>query len=204
MADENRGLAGGVAGYHLGLAQAIRRPCCNGAGQVGDAHLVAAPSQVGRDQIPGCAPDQRAMNKQQPGSHALFVSATPGQARCLPASTQVPRPAGAGAGGFSTTTQHPGRDLLEFCCDRQDDACGSDTAPRSGRPATSASAACGPSRPAQDRLGRAGPARRPRAVSGLTPEPAAARARRTAGWRRRAGSGRHPRRPPARSRRMRR
>lgn len=37
--------------------------------------LVNCLSQVGRDQIPACAPHQRAMNEQQLINHALFASA---------------------------------------------------------------------------------------------------------------------------------
>jgi hypothetical protein len=54
--------------------RAIRRPRRDRASEVGDAHLIAALGQVSGDQIPGCAPDQRAMNEQQPTTHALFVS----------------------------------------------------------------------------------------------------------------------------------
>jgi hypothetical protein len=61
----------------------------DGPGQVGEAHLVATPGQVGRDQIPGCAPHQRAMNEQQPGTHALFVS--------TPATPTRPPPHGSNA-----------------------------------------------------------------------------------------------------------
>ena len=35
---------------------------------------VPMPGQVSRDQIPGDAPHQRAINQQQPGTHAPFVS----------------------------------------------------------------------------------------------------------------------------------
>jgi hypothetical protein len=66
MADEDRPLSGCAAGYHLGLARAIRRPCRDRTSEVGDAHLVATPHQASGDQIPGCTPDQRAMNEQQP------------------------------------------------------------------------------------------------------------------------------------------
>ena len=76
MTDKDRRLARRAASYNLGLAQAIRRPCRDSAGKVGNAHLVATPGQVSRDQIPGRAPDQRTMNKQKSGSHAQFVSAT--------------------------------------------------------------------------------------------------------------------------------
>lgn len=77
MTDEDRGLAGCAAGYHLGLAQAIRWPCHDSASKVRDAQFAATPGQVSRDQIPRRATGQRAMDEQQPSSHALFVSATP-------------------------------------------------------------------------------------------------------------------------------
>ena len=70
-----RGLAGGTAGYRLGLARAVRRPGRDRPRQAGDAHLPAAPGQVSRNQVPGRRPDKRTMNEQHPGSHALFVSA---------------------------------------------------------------------------------------------------------------------------------
>jgi len=81
--------------------------------QVGDAHPVATPGQPGGDQIPGGAPDQRAMNQQQPTTHALFVSTfttpappyhtEPSPVRCgvlnrlRPGQADTGRPADAGA-----------------------------------------------------------------------------------------------------------
>ncbi len=70
MPDEDRGLPGCAACYHLGLARAVGRPCRDRAGQVRDAHLIAPPGQVRRHQVPAGAPHQRAMNQQHPSSHA--------------------------------------------------------------------------------------------------------------------------------------
>jgi hypothetical protein len=59
--------------------------------------------------------------------------------------TDVPRIPGP----KSSTAQHPGRDLLEFCRDRQAGVTGSATTLRSGPPATSASGIFGPPRPSR-------------------------------------------------------
>ena len=52
-------------------------------------------------------------------------------------------------GPKNSTAQHPGRDLLEFCRDREDDVLRFTTDTRSGRRTTSASAAYGPPRPSR-------------------------------------------------------
>ena len=64
VTDENRRPARCGAGDHLGLARAIRRPRRNSAGQVGDAHLVAAPANYrrdGRTVAPGAGLPNRAL-----------------------------------------------------------------------------------------------------------------------------------------------
>jgi len=80
MTDEDHRPAGRAAGYHARQAQAVRRPCRDRASKVRDAYLVASAGQVSRDQIPGCATHQRAMNEQQPTSHGQFVSPHAGHA----------------------------------------------------------------------------------------------------------------------------
>ena len=91
MTDEDHGLAGCAASYQLGLAQAIRRPCHDSASKVGDAQIAAIAGQVSRDQIPRGATDQRAVDQQQPSSHALFVSAAPDTLAGPPTGCHNPR-----------------------------------------------------------------------------------------------------------------
>ena len=56
--DEDRGLAGRAVGYHLGLAQVIRRPRRDSARQVRNGYRVSISSQVLCDWLPGPAADQ--------------------------------------------------------------------------------------------------------------------------------------------------
>ncbi len=75
MPDEDHGLAARTVGYHLGLAQMIRRPRRDGADQVGNGYRVSVTGQVLCDWLPGAAADQRARNQQQPSFHALMSKA---------------------------------------------------------------------------------------------------------------------------------
>jgi hypothetical protein len=76
----------------------IWRPRRGRASEVGDAHLVAAPGQISGGQIPGCAPGRRAMNEQQPVTHALLVS-----------TLTAPAPLGCAGSGRSRDTGHRAR-----------------------------------------------------------------------------------------------